>query len=145
MATTSKEKGSMWLVGVVILAILVVSGFLVLRPGPEKPKDESGGNKPAASRTVTKTVYVENPEPRFIRGITPLKLSVDYEFNIESDSSVRITYPDGQSAVYVPHKGCQQFPVPRFSGPKTFTDPNDPSGHREFRIYRLRSGEGTCR
>lgn len=118
-----------------------------IAPARATAKAVAAAKQIARANTPASAVVVENPEPRFIRGVTPTKISADYEFNIEADSVgsvIRITYPDGQHMDYVVGKGCQQFPTPSYSGPKVFTDPHDPNGHLAFRLYRLKPGEGTC-
>lgn len=150
MSSLSSSSGSKpFKTGVKTLAfgvlIVVVVTLLIMGTcsGDDKDKDKNSESSDQA-QSAPPVQVIEVPTPLVTTAITPTKLEVDYEFNIEAEGPVRITYPDGQSMVFYPGKGCQQFPTPRYSGPKNFTDPDSPDGHTTFRLYRLRPGEGTC-
>jgi hypothetical protein len=72
---------------------------------------------------------------------TPVTVTADYEFNIESAKPLRFKMSGVvQAQDYVPGQGCIQYPQPRM-GPKTFWDPADSSGGRiTFRLYPVSGG-----
>ena len=104
-----------------------------------------GGYRWMREQATAKTYVVTSSTPA-IRGVvyatTPVTITADYEFNIESDAPINIEYPGEKPVLYVPGKGFQQLPEPRRSGPKEFTDPNDAvNGHIAFRLYPVHNRE----
>jgi|GEM_PF-3851898 len=130
-----KEKPFPWVRTLVAIALLV----LVISMGScgYKTVTPTKTNPPPASALATKT----RASPGVVYAKTPATITADYEFNIESDGPVMVQYPHQKPELYVPGKGFKQLPEPRYSGPKIFTDPSDPTnGHVAFRLYPVHNG-----
>jgi hypothetical protein len=119
-----------------IIALLLV--VMQVKRCAVKHKAKAEAEKAAATSyaAVHPPVPVPTQRQSVVYATTPATIVADYEFNIESDAPINVEYPGEKPALYTPGKGFQQMSQPRQSGPKVFTDPNDPAnGHVAFRLY----------
>lgn len=135
------SKVGSFLGGVIVLVLVCWGGHKGYKWWTTKP---STSPTQAATNTNNSSVYKmakKEDAPNVIYAVTPVAITADYEFNIESDGPIMVQFPGEKPVEYIPGKGYTKLPQPKFSGPKIFTDPKDPeNGRVPFRLYPVQNG-----
>mgnify|MGYP001612872938 CR=1 FL=1 len=125
----------------VIVALIFVGlmGSCVYRAtvGTTSDTPPAGGSSTNVAPPAAST-----PEP--IYATTPVTLTIDYPADVQVRKPIMIKYMDEEAFLFTPDPdgGCVQLPAPKYSGTKSFWDPNDKEkGHIRFQLY---AASGRC-